>query len=306
VVDKPRGLTSSAVVQRVRRLLHVDKIGHTGTLDPMATGVLPLCLGQATALAQILTGQDKRYRATLRLGIATDSGDAEGRVIAEQPVPALTREAVEAEMKLMLGSQRQTPPMVSAVRVGGQRLYELARKGIAVEREARAIEVHSLKLLAPPPLAGPAVSETPAHREAGRGGTELVFEVHCSKGTYVRVLGEELAARLGTVGHLTALRRIASGRFDESQAVALSDLERDPAIARSALISMENAVADMPRAVLTDAEATALAYGKRPARPFEGPEGWTALVASTGKLLALAERGPDGAITLKRVLVRPR
>jgi len=151
VVDKPGGMTSSAVVQRVRRLLHVDKVGHTGTLDPMATGVLPLCLGQATALAQILTGQDKRYRATLRLGIATDSGDAEGRVIAEQPVPALTREMVEAEMKLMLGSQRQTPPMVSAVRVGGQRLYELARKGVAVEREARAIEIRSLKLLAPPP-----------------------------------------------------------------------------------------------------------------------------------------------------------
>jgi len=122
----------------------------------------------------------------------------------------------------------------------------------------------------------------------------------------VRVLGEELAARLGTVGHLTSLRRIASGRFEESQAVPLSELEREPAIARSALISMEDAIADMPRAVLSDAEALALAYGKRPARAFEGPEGWTALVASTGKLLALAERGPDGAITLKRVFVKPR
>jgi len=290
VVDKPSGLTSSAVVQRVRRLLRLDKVGHTGTLDPMATGVLPLCLGQATALAQILTGQNKRYSATLRLGSATDSGDADGKVIQERPVPSLTRAAIDAELQLLVGAQRQVPPMVSAVQVGGKRLYDLARKGILVEREPRAIHIVSLGLQE---------WSTP----------DLTFEVCCSKGTYVRVLAEDLAVRLGTVGHLVALRRVASGRFEIARAVSLAELERSPETARetaaAALLSMEDAVAEMPRAVLTDGEARALAYGKRPERAFEGPPGWTALVAPTGKLLALAECGAGGALVLKRVFVKP-
>jgi tRNA pseudouridine55 synthase len=286
VIDKPSGLTSSGVVQRVRRLLHIDKVGHTGTLDPMATGVLPLCLGQATALAQILTGQDKRYSATLRLGAATDSGDADGKVTQERPVPPLARATVEAELELLVGAQLQMPPMVSAVQVGGKRLYELARQGISVEREPRAITVLSLKLL---DWASP----------------DLSFEVRCSKGTYVRVLAEDLAAKLGTVGHLVALRRVSSGRFEIEQARTLAELERSPESAAAALITMEEAIAEMPRAVLTEAEARALAYGKRPERAFEGPPGWTALVAATGKLLALAERGAGGSLSLKRVFVRP-
>jgi tRNA pseudouridine55 synthase len=182
------------------------------------------------------------------------------------------------------------PPMVSAVRVGGQRLYDLARKGIAVEREPRAITILSLKLL-------------------DWVSPELSFEVLCSKGTYVRVLAEDLAVRLGTLGHLTALRRISSGHFEIAQATTLGELERSPESARhiaaAALLSMEDAIPEMPRAVLTDAEARALAYGKRPLRSFEGPVGWTALVASTGKLLALAERGVGGGLVLKRVFVRP-
>ena len=286
VVDKPSGLTSSAVVQRVRRLLQIDKIGHTGTLDPMATGVLPLCLGQATALAQILTGQDKGYRATLRLGIATDSADADGAIIVVRAVPTLDRATIDAELRLLVGAQLQIPPMVSAIQVGGKRLYELARKGISVEREPRAITVLSLKLL---DWASP----------------DLTFEVGCSKGTYVRVLAEDLAAKLGTVGHLVALRRVSSGRFEIGQAQTLAELERSPELAAAALIPMEDAVAEMPRAVLSEAEARALAYGKRPDRAFEGPPGWTTLVAATGKLLGLAERGAGGVLVLKRVFVRP-
>jgi tRNA pseudouridine55 synthase len=286
IVDKPAGITSSRVVQTVRRLLHVEKVGHTGTLDPLATGVLPLCLGQATALAQILTGQDKRYQAVLRLGAATDSGDADGKVTEERPVPPLDRGAIEAELKLLTGPQRQVPPMVSAIQVGGKRLYALARQGLSVEREARAITILSLQLRnwSPP---------------------DLSFEVHCSKGTYVRVLAEDLAAKLGTVGHLVALRRIASGRFEIGQARTLADLERSPETAAAALISMEDAIADMPREVLTDAEARALAYGKRPERTFEGPAGWIALLSPAGALLALAERDAAGALVLKRVFAKP-
>ncbi len=274
----------------MRRLLHVDKVGHTGTLDPMATGVLPLCLGQATALAQILTGEDKRYLATLRLGAATDSGDADGKVTQERPVPPLDPETIATELQLMVGAQRQIPPMVSALQIGGKRLYELARKGISVEREPRAITIVSLSL-------------------QGWAPPDLTFEVFCSKGTYVRVLAEDLASRLGAVGHLIALRRIASGRFDIARAVDLAALEGSPQTARetaaAALLSMEDAVAEMPRAILTDAETRALAYGKRPARSIEGPPGWTALVASTGKVLALADRGAGGSLVLKRVFVKP-
>jgi tRNA pseudouridine55 synthase len=284
VVDKPGGMTSSQVVQRVRRLLGVDKVGHTGTLDPMATGVLPLCLGQATALAQVFTGQDKRYAATLRLGAATDSGDADGKVIEERPVPLLTRETIEAELRSLVGAQRQTPPMVSAVQVGGKRLYDLARQGLSVEREPRAITVHALELL---DWASP----------------ELRFEVHCSKGTYVRVLGEDLAARLGTVGHLTALRRLASGRFTLAQATTIAALEQAPQAA--SVVPMVEAIGEMPRAVLDVAETRALAYGKRPERSFVGPAGWVALLGPEGAVLALAERDAAGVLALKRVFVKP-
>jgi tRNA pseudouridine55 synthase len=277
-------MTSSRVVQLVRRLLKVDKVGHTGTLDPLATGVLPLCLGHATALAQIFTGQDKRYAATLRLGIATDSGDADGKPIEERTVPPLERAAIEAELQALVGAQRQTPPMVSAIHIGGQRLYELARKGISVEREPRAITIHSLALLE---WAAP----------------ELRFEVHCSKGTYVRVLAEDLAARLGTVGHLTALRRLASGNFSLAQATSMSSLEQSPDAAP--VIPMTEAIGDMPRAVLVEAEARALAYGKRPERSLEGPAGWLALLGRDGAVLALAERDSAGALSLKRVFVQP-
>lgn len=291
VIDKPAGPTSSAVVQRVRRLLAVDKVGHTGTLDPMATGVLPLCLGQATALAQVLTGQDKYYQATLRLGARTDTADAEGKVTDEQPVPTLTLGAIQYALVSLVGAQLQLPPMVSAVKVGGERLYALARQGVTVERTARPISIHSLRLLA---------------HEA----TSLSFEVHCSKGTYVRVLGEELAERLGTLGHLSALRRIQSGRLVLSQAVTLDALERASeaerrAILEAKLIPMAAALAHWPRAILTDDEARGIAFGRRPGRDLGLPAGPLALFDRHGVLLALAERLPSGQLSLTRVLVQP-
>jgi tRNA pseudouridine55 synthase len=292
VLDKPQGPTSSFVVQRVRRLLAIDKIGHTGTLDPMATGVLPLCLGKATALAQLLTGEDKRYLAQLRLGARTDSGDAEGKVIEERPIPdALDADQVRAALAAMLGPQQQLPPMVSAVKVGGQRLYELARKGLEVERTPREIRIHALELQA---WARP----------------ELSFEVHCSKGTYVRTLGEALAERLGTVGHLVALRRLASGRLDLSRAITLDAIEKAASeerarLIRGALIPMESAIGDMARVVVRPDELRALSNGHVPRRSEVGPPGPRAVVDEAGKLVALATVEATGKLALSRVLVQP-
>ncbi len=205
VVDKPAGPTSSDVVQAVKRLLRADKVGHTGTLDPLATGVLPLCLGKATRLSQYLLDADKGYRATLRLGARTDTGDAEGRVVEEKPVPELGREGLEAVLASLIGEQLQKPPMYSAVKVGGERLYERARRGEQVERAARPIRIAALGLVElAPPL--------------------LVVDVVCSKGTYVRVLAEDIGERLGTAAHLAALRRTRSGGFSEADAVPLAEL----------------------------------------------------------------------------------
>ncbi len=288
VVAKPRGPTSSFVVQRVRRLLAIDKIGHTGTLDPMATGVLPLCLGRATALAQLLTGQDKTYRATLKLGARTDSGDADGQVTEERPVPALDAARVEAVLRGLVGPRTQVPPMVSALKVDGQRLHALARQGKVVERAPRPIVLQALTL-----------------ERLGDG--EVAFEVRCSKGTYVRVLGEEIAERLGTLGHLTALERSVSGRFALAQAVPLDALERATPVERQALVverllPMEAAI-DLPRVTLGDADVAGLKHGRQPTTRAEGAAGVVALMDGGGKLVALGERAAGGKVTLTRVLI---
>jgi tRNA pseudouridine55 synthase len=287
LIDKPSGPTSSDVVLRVRRWLGDEKVGHTGTLDPLATGLLPLCLGRATRLSAFLTDADKEYRATLRLGIGTDSGDAEGKVVSERPVPALTPEAIEQGLATLRGEQQQIPPMHSAVKVGGKRLYELAHKGQQIPRAPRAIVVQALVL---EELALPS----------------LTLRVACSKGTYIRVLAEDLGERLGCGAHLTALRRLRSGRFDLDDALPLDALEAlDPAARRAQvagrLIPMERALEGMASLQVDDAEAQGLSHGRAPRRELGGLRGPVALLDPTGKLLALAEALPD-RLRLVRVL----
>src|SRR2546421_5606132 len=196
LLDKPRGLSSNAVLQRVRTLFLRQKAGHVGSLDPLATGMLPICLGEATKIAgQILAGR-KRYRFTVALGAATATGDTEGAVTTTAPVPPLEPAALEALLTRFRGRQTQTPPMYSAVKRAGQPLYKLARAGVTVARAARAIELFELALLA----LGPA---------------SLELEALCSKGTYIRVLAEDLAAALGTCGHVAALRRLYVEPFEK-------------------------------------------------------------------------------------------
>lgn len=207
VLDKPAGMTSNAVLQRVKWLFRAEKAGHTGALDPLATGVLPLCFGEATKFSQYLLDADKTYRATVRLGVTTDTGDADGKVLAEHLVPPLSDEELDAVLGGFLGEQAQVPSMYSALKRQGRPLYELARRGITVEREARLIRVQALE------------------RETREGDT-FSFVARVSKGTYVRSLVEDIGRLIGCGAHVTALRRLAAGGLGLSQAVTLGEVER--------------------------------------------------------------------------------
>ncbi|MFZ1062947.1 MAG: tRNA pseudouridine(55) synthase TruB [Acidimicrobiales bacterium] len=203
LIDKPQGITSHDVVARVRHELGERRVGHAGTLDPMATGLLVLAVGPSTRLLRFAQSETKRYSGTVTFGIATDSLDADGQVLERRPVPLLSELAVNECASAMRGTQRQTPPMVSAIKVGGRRLHALAREGVEVERAPREITITDFSLRA---------TETP----------EIwTFDVTCSVGTYVRVLLSDLAARLDTVGHLSSLRRLRSGDHDVSDAMTL-------------------------------------------------------------------------------------
>ncbi len=208
LLDKPLGLSSNNALQRCKWLLRAEKAGHTGTLDPLATGVLPLCFGAATKFSQLQLEADKTYEATVRLGIQTSTGDAEGEVIAESAVPHITPLQLAAVARQFTGPIRQVPPMHSALKKDGKALYEYARAGQEVEREARDVLIYDIVLSAQP------------------GSTDtLLMRAKVSKGTYIRTLGEDIGRALGCGAHLTALRRTATGHYDITQCVTLDALE---------------------------------------------------------------------------------
>jgi tRNA pseudouridine55 synthase len=210
LLDKPLGLSSNNALQKCKWLLRAEKAGHTGTLDPLATGVLPLCFGAATKFSQLQLDADKTYQATLRLGVKTATGDAEGEVIEKRPVPELTRERLAEVAKQLTGPMRQVPPMHSALKKDGKALYEYARAGEQVEREARDVVIRELDLL-------------PAGLQ--EASCDLFLRAKVSKGTYIRTLGEDIGEALGCGAHLVSLRRVATGQFDISQCVTLDALE---------------------------------------------------------------------------------
>jgi tRNA pseudouridine55 synthase len=207
LVDKPGEHTSHDVVARLRGKLRMRKVGHAGTLDPMATGLLIILLGKATRVSQFLISLDKEYEGAVLLGTTTDSQDADGQVMETRPVPPLTREEVAAAMQGFLGDQYQTPPMFSAIKIGGVPLYKKARKGEDVEREPRFIRVMAWDLL-------------------GFATPRIEFRMRCSKGTYVRTLAHDLGAKLGCGAHLCALRRTATDRFNVKDALTMEEIER--------------------------------------------------------------------------------
>jgi tRNA pseudouridine55 synthase len=290
LLDKPAGPGSTTVLQHVRRLLQAAKAGHAGTLDPMASGMLPLCFGQATKACGVLLGSAKAYRARLRLGAATDTGDAEGNVVRAATVPVLDPSRVATVLAAMVGPQLQRPPMYSALKHQGRPLYELARRGEEVERQPRPVTIHRLQLL-------------DLQEEA------LEVEVVCSKGTYVRVLGEEIATGLGTVGHLVGLRRLWVEPFDPAAMVSLETVEswaagQPPEGERPPwLLPTDAALVSLPRLDLDDLQTRHLCQGRTVVVGPERPSGPSRAYDASGRFLGLVEPAPGDAVRVVRLFV---
>lgn len=264
VVDKPAGMTSHDVVARVRRALRTRAVGHAGTLDPAATGVLVVAVGEATKLVPWLTAADKSYTATIRLGVATDSLDADGTIVASETPPTLDRETVQRAADAFLGPHRQQAPAVSAIKVDGVRLHARARRGEVVEPPFRDVELHEVAI--------DAVE-----------GADVHASLRCGKGFYVRSFARDLASRLGTVGHLTALRRTASGRFELVDACRLEEVAQDR------LLPLVDATARVLPTLEIDAEQAADARCGRRLRGL--PAGELAILES-GRLVAIVRPDP--------------
>ncbi|HYN59955.1 MAG TPA: tRNA pseudouridine(55) synthase TruB [Rubrivivax sp.] len=271
LLDKPLGLTSNDALQKVKRLYCAEKAGHTGTLDPLATGLLPLCFGAATKFAQVSLDADKAYRATLRLGQRTSTGDAEGEVLQMRAVQ-VDRAAIDAAIARFTGAIEQLPPMHSALKHEGRALYDYARAGIEVERAQRRVTIHAIDLIE-------------------FAADTLVIDVRCSKGTYIRTLAEDLGEALGCGAHLSALRRSASGALSLDQAVTLEQLSALSEAERDALLRPADALlADWPQVHLPDDESGRFLTGLRrrvsladaPAVRVYGPVPQTALHGGSG------------------------
>ena len=246
LLDKPQGLSSNTALQQARRLFAAEKAGHTGVLDPLATGLLPVCFGEATKFAQYLLDADKAYSATLKLGEATSTGDAEGEVVATARADMGLAE-FQAACAALTGAIRQVPPMFSAIKHEGKPLYEYARKGIVIERKARDITIYQIDITA---FAPPAAQ----------------INVLCSKGTYIRTLSEDIAKHMGTLAHLTGLRRTATAGFDIAQSHTLEDLAALNETGRDALLlPCDVLVQHLPRLVLTAEQVKLLKFGQKPA-----------------------------------------
>ena len=286
LLDKPLGLSSNAALQNVKHLYNADKAGHTGSLDPLASGLLPICLGEATKLSAYLLDADKRYQARVRLGQRTSTGDGEGEVVATSDPSGLSREQLEAAIPRFLGAIAQVPPMYSAIKREGTPLYALARAGIEVERQARPVRIHQLRVLA-------------------FDGLHFEFEVACSKGTYVRTLAEDWAAALGQQAHLTALRRTGLQPFDATAMVGLEQLRETAAGAArdGLLLPPETALHGWPRLEVEDELARRLARGQK-VRAGAGGPGLTAVFDRGRRLLGIADSDGAGYLAPRRWLNR--
>lgn len=282
--DKPAGMSSNGALQHIKRLYRAAKAGHTGSLDPLATGMLPVCFGHATKITTYLLESDKRYRVRARMGQRTDTADADGQVI-ETAASRADESALRAAIPAFLGEIDQLPPMYSALKHQGRRLYELARAGEEVERKTRRIRIHELELSS--------VSET--HFE---------LDVHCSKGTYIRVLVEDLAQAAGTLAHVAELRRTAVSPFDGAGMVTAAQVEAAAAQGTSALdallLSPGAAFADWPRVDLDADRAYYMSRGQAVRVATAPKSGLVAVFGPEGQLLGIAEMDPDGLVAPRR------
>lgn len=285
LLDKPVGMSSNIALQKVRRLFGARKAGHTGSLDPLASGLLPICLGQATRFSGYLLGAAKSYRVTGRLGERTTTGDTEGEIVERCEWTQVDRAALEAVLPAFRGVIEQVPPMYSALKQGGERLYRKARRGEVVERAPRRIEIHALALEAwnPP---------------------EFALDLSCSKGTYVRTLVEDVARALGSCAHVTALRRYRAGPFEADAMQTLESLgaraNQGPERLAEILLSPDAALAGLPALVLEDEDAERLQRGQEVRLPVDG-EGPVRLYGPAG-FLGVGERIAGSRLRVKRLM----
>lgn len=296
LLNKPSGLSSNQALQRVRRLFNANKAGHTGALDPLATGVLPLCLGEATKFSQFLLDAEKTYRSTYTLGVTTTTGDSEGEVVSQADATDVAQAQVEALLAEFTGEIEQVPSMFSALKHQGQPLYKLARKGLEVERPSRTINVHRYQLLDFKPGSNPKVE----------------VEVHCSKGTYIRTLAQDLGEALGCGAHVSALHRVQSGPFEESQTLTLEALEKlaadqEPTQLDHLLLPVDTAVADRMLVELDDLSAGYFQLGQSVMsnKAFrQGQEGDIVRVfRHGGTFLGIGKVTEEGKVAPKRLIV---
>lgn len=288
LLDKPAGLTSNAALQQVKRLYRARKAGHTGSLDPLASGLLPVCMGEATKVSAFLLDADKDYLVTLRLGERTSTGDAEGEVVEERPLSGVTEAGLRTAMAGFQGEIEQIPPMYSAVKHKGQRLYKLAREGVEVERKPRTITIHELQLL-------------------GFDSPHATIRVHCSKGTYVRTLVEDIGEELGCGAHVSDLRRLGVGPFDDSAMVTMEMLEQRRDEAGEAgldtlLLPMESGLANWPDVHLIGDAAFYLRQGQPVLVPRAPTSGLVRLYEGESRFLGVGEILDDGRVAPRRLL----
>lgn len=295
LLDKPTGISSNDALQKVKRIFFAEKAGHTGALDPLATGMLPICLGEATKFSQFLLDSDKRYRVIAKLGERTDTSDSDGEVVETRPVD-VNLEKLEACIDTFRGESDQVPSMFSALKYQGKPLYEYARKGIEVPRESRKITVYEIVL----------------HRFEG---DEVEMEVHCSKGTYIRTIVDDLGEMLGCGAHVTMLRRTGVAKYPYEKMVTLEQLNelleqahRDEVAPKELLdpllLPMDTAVEDLPEVNL-NAELTNLVQHGMPVQVFDAPEG-TPIRMTSGEdklFIGVAEVNDDGKVAPKRLVV---
>ena len=285
LLDKPLGLSSNQALQAARRLLRAAKGGHTGALDPLATGLLPLCFGEGTKIAGMLLGSRKAYLAECRLGLTTTTADLEGDIVEQRPVPALDPATIEQALATLRGRITQVPPAYSALKQGGEPLYVKARRGESVEVPPREVEVHRLELMA-------------------HVGDRLQLMVECGPGTYIRSLAVDLGERLGCGAHLTSLRRLWVEPFREPAMVTLAELEQvagqGETAAEALLLPLAAGLANLPALMLDAPQALAVTLGQQIPWPGIADQGCSAAFDPDGRLLALVEPDPVGRIRIVR------
>lgn len=291
LLDKPMGLTSNDALQRVKRIYRAAKAGHTGSLDPLATGLLPVCLGAATKFSAFLLDADKRYRVRVHLGVTTSTADAEGEVLERRPVAGIDAPSIEEVLARFRGEIDQLPPMYSAVKHGGERLYKLARQGLEVERQPRRIRIFALDLL-------------------GFDLPEIDLDVHCTKGTYVRTLAEDIGRELGCGGHVSALRRTGVGPYAETETAfvtleqlqELADQEGAAQRLDALLLPLDSALGHWPAVRLSADAAFYLQQGQAVVVPQAPTRGLVRLFDGSQRFLGVGEILDDGKVKPKRLI----